>query len=79
MQAISFCLTLTRGIAARLIIRGPRLAGESVMGVIYPLLGYSVFLWIEPQAKRAGRWNLSDRVRGRTWARVPAAAAATSN
>ena len=62
MQAISFCLPLTRGIAAaRLIIRGaslsevaPLLIGEAVVGAIYALLGYSLFRWFELQAKRRG-------------------------
>ena len=62
MQAISFCLPLTRGIAAaRLIIRGaglsevaPLLVGELVVGVIYALLGYTLFRWFELQAKRRG-------------------------
>jgi ABC-2 type transport system permease protein len=62
MQAISFCLPLTRGIAAaRLIIRGaslsevaPLLIGEVVVGTIYALLGYSLFRWFELQAKRRG-------------------------
>jgi ABC-2 type transport system permease protein len=62
MQAISFCLPLTRGIAAaRLIIRGaslsevaPLLIGEVVVGAIYALLGYALFRWFELQAKRRG-------------------------
>jgi len=62
MQAVSFCLPLTRGIAAaRLIIRGaslsevaPLLIGEVVVGAIYALLGYSLFRWFELQAKRRG-------------------------
>jgi ABC-2 type transport system permease protein len=62
MQAISFCLPLTRGIAAaRLIIRGadlsevaPLLIGELAVGVIYALLGYTLFRWFELQAKRRG-------------------------
>ena len=62
MQAISFCLPLTRGIAAaRLIIRGaglsevaPLLIGELVVGAIYALLGYTLFRWFELQAKRRG-------------------------
>jgi len=62
MQAISWCLPLTRSIAAaRLIIRGaalpevaPLLAGEFVVGAVYALLGYSLFRWFEMQAKRRG-------------------------
>jgi ABC-2 type transport system permease protein len=62
MQAISWALPLTRGIrAARLIINGasldqvaPLLAGEFAVGVVYALLGYSLFRWFEYQAKRRG-------------------------
>ncbi len=62
MQAISFCLPLTRGIAAaRQVIDGaslhqvaPLLAGELVVGVGYTLLGYYLFRWFEIQAKRRG-------------------------
>jgi ABC-2 type transport system permease protein len=62
MQAISWCLPLTRGIAAaRLIIRGaalsevaPLLIGELLVGAFYALLGYSLFRWFEFQAKRRG-------------------------
>jgi ABC-2 type transport system permease protein len=62
MQVISWCLPLTRGIAAaRLIIRGaglaevsPLLLGELAVGAVYALLGYSLFRWFEFQAKRRG-------------------------
>jgi len=62
MQAISWCLPLTRGIAAaRLIIRGasllevaPLVLGELAVGAVYALLGYSLFRWFEFQAKRRG-------------------------
>jgi ABC-2 type transport system permease protein len=62
MQAISWALPLTRGIAAaRLIINGaglptvaPLLVGEFVVGAVYALLGYSLFRWFEFQAKRRG-------------------------
>jgi ABC-2 type transport system permease protein len=62
MQAISFCLPLTRGIAAaRLVIEGaslarvmPLVAGELVIGAIYALLGYFLFRWFEFQAKKRG-------------------------
>ncbi len=62
VQAISWSLPLTRGIAAaRLLIAGgtlaevaPLLAGEALLGTIYILLGYSLFRWFEFQAKRRG-------------------------
>lgn len=62
MQNISQVLPLTRGIAsAREIIAGgsfsdvaPLLANEFIFGVIYTLLGYSLFIWFETQAKRKG-------------------------
>jgi ABC-2 type transport system permease protein len=62
MQAISWCLPLTRGIAAaRLIIEGaplqqvaPLLVGEALVGAVYAFLGYSLFRWFELQAKRRG-------------------------
>ncbi len=62
MQGISWALPLTRGIAAvRRIIDGgplgevlPLLAGEVIVGVVYALLGYTLFRWFELQAKRRG-------------------------
>lgn len=62
MQSISFCLPLTRGIAAaRLVIEGaslrsvtPLIAGELVIGTLYALLGYFLFRWFEFQAKKRG-------------------------
>ena len=62
MQAISFCLPLTRGIAAaRLVIQGaslrsvgPLVTGELVIGAIYALLGYFLFRSFEQQAKKRG-------------------------
>jgi len=62
MQAISWCLPLTRGIAAaRLIIHGaslaevsPLLVGEFLVGVFYASMGYALFRWFETQAKRRG-------------------------
>lgn len=62
MQAISWGLPLTRGIAAvRLLISGasladvaPLLIGEALVGIVYVLLGYSLFRWFEFQAKRRG-------------------------
>ena len=63
MQAISWALPLTRGIAAsRALIAGaglgsvlPLLGGEVVLGAVYVLLGYSLFRWVERQAKRSGK------------------------
>jgi ABC-2 type transport system permease protein len=63
MQVISWALPLTRGIAAsRALIDGaslisvmPLLAGEVVLGGVYILLGYSLFRWVERQAKRSGK------------------------
>jgi ABC-2 type transport system permease protein len=62
MQAISFCLPLTRGIAAaRLVIEGaslrsvaPLVTGELVIGAVYALLGYFLFRSFEQQAKKRG-------------------------
>jgi ABC-2 type transport system permease protein len=62
MRAVSQFLPLTRGIAsARQIIAGaglsevvPLLAGELLIGLVYILLGYSLFRWFEFQAKRHG-------------------------
>jgi len=62
MQAISWGLPLTRGIAAaRALIAGsplaevaPLLAGEAVLGVVYVFLGYVLFRWFEFQARRRG-------------------------
>jgi ABC-2 type transport system permease protein len=63
MQTISWCLPLTRGIAAaRELIAGSRLAdishlltGEFALGAAYVLVGYTLFRWFEMQAKRVGR------------------------
>jgi ABC-2 type transport system permease protein len=63
MQSISWSLPLTRGIAAaRALIAGsslaevaPLLAGEVLLGLLYIVLGYSLFRWFEYQAKRRGR------------------------
>ncbi len=62
MQTISWGLPLTRGIAAvRSLVAGasladvaPLLMGEALIGVVYVLLGYSLFRWFEFQAKRRG-------------------------
>jgi ABC-2 type transport system permease protein len=62
MQTISWGLPLTRGIAAvRSLVAGasladvaPLLTGEALIGVVYVLLGYSLFRWFEFQAKRRG-------------------------
>jgi ABC-2 type transport system permease protein len=62
MQNISSVLPLTRGIAsAREIIAGgsfqtvaPLLRDEFILGVVYTLLGYTLFRWFEIQAKRRG-------------------------
>jgi ABC-2 type transport system permease protein len=62
MQAISFCLPLTRGIAAsRLVIEGaplssvaPLVIGELIVGTIYALSGYFLFRSFEFQAKKRG-------------------------
>jgi ABC-2 type transport system permease protein len=62
MQTVAWGLPLTRGIAAaRQLIAGspltevtPLLVGELGLGVIYILLGYSLFRWFEFQAKRRG-------------------------
>lgn len=62
MQAISFSLPLTRGIAAaRLIVAGAdfsqvgsMLGVEALFGVIYIAIGYGMFRRFELQAKRRG-------------------------
>jgi ABC-2 type transport system permease protein len=62
MQAISNVLPLTRGIAsARALIDGaalseiaPLLMQELGIGLIYGLLGYFLFQWVEISAKRRG-------------------------
>lgn len=62
MQAVAQGLPLTRGIAAcRTLISGgtlaevmPLLAGEALLGVVYILIGYSLFRWFEFQARRRG-------------------------
>ena len=62
MQAFSNILPLTRGItSARALIAGagmqeilPLLAQELGIGLIYGLLGYFLFKWVEVSAKRRG-------------------------
>lgn len=62
MQAISSVLPLTRGIAsARSLIDGaslqqvlPLLAQELGIGLLYGLVGYFLFQWVEVSAKRRG-------------------------
>lgn len=62
MQTISWSLPLTRGIlSARRIIAGEGLSqvahlllSELGLGMVYLLLGYSLFRWFEHQAKRRG-------------------------
>jgi ABC-2 type transport system permease protein len=62
MQSISQVLPLTRGIAAaRTLIAGgawsdvaPLLMGEILIAVVYSALGYSLFRWVEYQAKLRG-------------------------
>lgn len=62
MQWISAALPLTRGIsAARGLISGsalhevaPLLWGELGIGLMYALIGYVLFAWVEVEAKRRG-------------------------
>jgi len=62
MQAISYALPLTRGIAAaRSLVSGaaladvaPMLWGELGIGLMYGVLGYLLFAWFEVEAKRRG-------------------------
>jgi ABC-2 type transport system permease protein len=62
MQAISWSLPLTRGIAsAREIVAGgsladvaPLLATEFGIGVVFVVIGYTMFRWFETQARRRG-------------------------
>lgn len=66
MQSISAVLPLTRGItAARLFVQGahfeavmPLLFGELTVGIVYGILGYLGFRWLEFQAKRLGTLEL---------------------
>lgn len=62
MQAISYALPLTRGIAAaRLIVDGAGLSQvgsllgvEALFGAVYIAVGFGMFYWFEFQAKRRG-------------------------
>ncbi len=62
LQAVSWALPLTRGIAsARALIAGaslsevaPLLIGEFTLGVVYASCGYWMFRWFEKQAKARG-------------------------
>ena len=62
MQTISACVPLTRGIqSARLLVNGasladvwPLLAGEVAVGLVYALVGFGLFRWVEFQARRLG-------------------------
>ena len=62
MQVISSALPLTRGIAAaRSLIAGaplaevaPLLWGELGIGLMYAMVGYLFFAWVEVEAKRRG-------------------------
>ena len=61
-QTVSTFLPLTRGIdAARRVVAGagwqeiwPLLSGELLIGLVYIILGFSLFQWFEQQAKRRG-------------------------
>jgi len=61
-QLISTGLPLTRGVqAAREVVSGAGLAqvsgllaGELAVGLVYALVGYSMFRWLEHQARRGG-------------------------
>lgn len=61
-QVISTALPLTRGVqAAREVVSGAELsqvsgllAGELTVGLIYALIGYAMFRWLEHQARRGG-------------------------
>jgi ABC-2 type transport system permease protein len=61
-QVISTALPLTRGVqAAREVVSGAELsqvsgllAGELAVGLIYALIGYAMFRWLEHQARRGG-------------------------
>ena len=62
LQMISFISPLTRGIsAARILILGGDLTqvsgllvGELAVGIVYGILGYTLFHWFEVQAKKKG-------------------------
>jgi len=61
-QVISTVLPLTRGVqAAREVVSGAGLsqvsgllAGELAVGLVYALIGYAMFRWLEHQARRGG-------------------------
>jgi ABC-2 type transport system permease protein len=62
MQVIAYSLPLTRGVeAAREAAAGAPigqvsglLAGELAVGLVYAVLGYALFRWLENQARRGG-------------------------
>lgn len=62
MQVIAYSLPLTRGVeAAREAAAGAAigqvsglLAGELAVGLVYAVLGYALFRWLENQARRGG-------------------------
>ena len=62
MQSFGAILPLTRGIqSARLLVKGaslgdvlPLLAVELAIGLVYALIGFMVFRWVEFQARRRG-------------------------
>jgi len=62
MQLIAYSLPLTRGVeAAREAAAGAPigqvsglLAGELAVGLVYAILGYMLFRWLESQARRGG-------------------------
>jgi ABC-2 type transport system permease protein len=62
MQVIAYSLPLTRGVeAAREAAAGAPLgqvagllAGELAVGLVYAVLGYGLFRWLENQARRGG-------------------------
>ncbi len=62
MQVIAYSLPLTRGVeAAREAAAGASigqvsglLAGELMVGVVYAVIGYALFRWLENEARRGG-------------------------
>ena len=62
IQLVSYGLPLTRGVqAARQAAAGASitqvgglLAGELLVGVVYAMCGYALFVWLEGQARRGG-------------------------
>lgn len=66
LRVIAYGLPMTRGIqAARMALAGsgwasvaPLITGEAVVGAVYLILGYALFLWIEKQSLASGNMDV---------------------